>query len=88
MIFDESSDTIAHYDAAIRQLEATGQNRPAGRLHHITAIKGEGYIIVDVWESQEAFEQFEQIVGPLLDQMGRPDGQNQSYPVHNIIKGA
>ncbi|MBA3529684.1 MAG: hypothetical protein H0T91_10335 [Propionibacteriaceae bacterium] len=90
MFSDASEDTLAHYDQVIRQLEAAGHGHPPGRQFHGAARKGTGYVITEVWESQEAFDRFFQIVSPLLQQVGsRPEQQSvQILPVHNVIKGA
>ena len=88
MISDASTDTVAHYDELIRELEGAGQGNPAGRLHHVTALKGDGFVIVDVWESQEDFERFGQILGPIMQQVGSPPVPLEFYPVHNMINGA
>ena len=87
-ISDASGDTIDHYDAVIKQLEATGQRHPPGRQFHLAARKGDGYLVVDVWESQEALDRFAETLLPLLEQAGSPTFQPQIYPVHNTITGA
>ena len=86
-ISDASDDTIDHYDAVIKQLEAAGQVHPPGRQFHVAARKGDGYLVVDVWESQEALDRFAQTLLPLLEQGASTAFQPQIYPVHNTIKG-
>ncbi len=90
MISDASEDTLAHYDQVIKELEAAGHGQPSGRQFHVAARKGTGYVVTDVWESQEAWDRFSQILGPLLQQVGsRPEQRSmQILPVHNVIKGA
>jgi len=90
MISDASEDTLAHYDQVIKQLEAAGHGQPPGRQFHVAARKGTGYVVTDVWESQEAFDRFFQILGPLLQQVrSEPEQPSvQFLPVHNVIKGA
>jgi hypothetical protein len=88
MIFDASSNSLANYDEVTKQLEAAGQGHPVGRLHHVATPKENGYLIVDVWESQEALDRFGETVGPILEKLGGPAGQAQIYPVHNLVKGA
>src|SRR5689334_11355599 len=87
-IHDESEDTLAHYDAGIKQLEKAGQGHPKGRLFHTAARKGQGYLVVDVWETPEDMDRFVQILMPILAQLGSPVVQPQLYPVHNIISGS
>ena len=90
MISDASEDALAHYDQVIAQLEAAGHGHPPGRRFHAAARKGTGYVVTDVWESQEAFDRFFQILGPLLQRVGSgPERQSvQILPVHNVIEGA
>ena len=90
MISDASEDTLAHYDQVVKQLEATGHGQPPGRQFHVAARKGTGYVVTDVWESQEAFDRFFQVLGPLLQQGGRgsEEPSMQFLPVYNVIKGA
>ena len=47
-------------------------------------------MVSDVCESQEAFDRFFQILGPLLQEVGSgPEQQSvQILPVHNVIQGA
>ena len=89
-ISDASEDALAHYDQVIQQLEATGHGHPSGRQFHVAARKGTGYVVTDVWESQEALDRFMQTLGPLLQQAGTKFEQQQTQilPVHNVIKGA
>jgi len=90
MIADASEDTLAHYDQVIKELEAAGHGQPSGRQFHVAARKGTGYVVTDVWESQEAWDRFFQILAPLLQQVGSGPEQRsmQVLPVHNVIKGA
>ncbi len=90
MISDASEDTLAHYDQVIKELETAGHGQPSGRQFHVAARKGSGYVVTDVWESQEAFDRFFQILGPLLQQVGSgPEEPSMQFlPVHNVIKGA
>jgi len=88
MISDASEDTLAHYDQVIKQLEAAGQAHPPGRQFHVAARKGTGYLVSDVWDSQEALDRFMETLGPLLEQAGSrfEQQQTQILPVHDLIK--
>ncbi|HEX2915853.1 MAG TPA: hypothetical protein VH186_34145 [Chloroflexia bacterium] len=85
-IHDESEDSLANYDEGIRRLEAVGEGHPSGRLFHTAARKGQGYLVVDLWESQEAMERFGRILMPILEQLGSPNATPLVLPVHNIIQ--
>lgn len=86
MIQDASAGTLAQYDTLMKQLEEAGQGQPAGRLFHAAARKGDGFLVTDVWESQEALDRFFQTLGPLLERAGGAQ-QPDIYPVHNLIRG-
>jgi len=89
MIADASEQLLAHYNQVIKDLEAAGLNHPPGRLSHVAAGKGSGYVVTDVWESQEDLDHFFQTLGPLLGQAGGDAEQQttQILPVHNLISG-
>ena len=55
----------------------------------MAAVNGTGYLVTNVWESQEAFERFGQTLMPLLQRVGGPVTTPKIYPVHNlnIIQG-
>jgi hypothetical protein len=55
-----------------------------GLLVHIAAEVGNGFRIVDVWESQEAFDSFGEKLGPLLQEAG-VEGQPEIYPPHAFV---
>ena len=49
--------TREHYDAVRRETNFEG-NAPKGGKYHVAWLTSEGMHVVDVWESQAAFEQF------------------------------
>lgn len=87
MISDAATDTVAQYDDVIKKLEDTGHGNPPGRLSHVAAQKGTGYIVVDVWESQEAFDAFAPVLIPLIEAAGGSVPKIEVAPVHNRING-
>jgi heme-degrading monooxygenase HmoA len=84
--FDVSTDV---YDAMAATMDAhkgAGENHPA--VSHVAGVKdGGGMLIVDVWESPEAFGEFAQSqIGPAApDDMG--EITPRFVPVHNRIRG-
>jgi len=75
------------YDEVIKRLENAGASAPAGRLYHVCFGTGSSLRVVDVWESQDAFEAFGQTLLPILGQVGIDPGQPEFAEVHNIIQG-
>ena len=87
-IHDESEDILAHYEEGIKQLEKVGFGHPPGRLYHVAARKDNGYLVVDVWNSQEDLDNFARTLMPILEGLGSPITPPQVYPAYNIIEGA
>jgi hypothetical protein len=75
------------YDEVIKRLENAGASAPAGRLYHVCFGTGTSLRVVDVWESQDAFNTFGQTLLPILQQVGVDPGQLEVAEVHNISKG-
>jgi len=81
------SMTASQYDEATKRLENAGASNPPGRLYHVSFGTGASLSILDVWESQDAFNAFGQTLVPILQQLGVDPGQPQVAEVHNIIQG-
>jgi hypothetical protein len=82
MYFHPTSLTTQQYDEAIREL---GAGRPAGRLHHSCFGADGDLMVYEVWESQEAFDQFGQVLMPILREVGIDPGAPDVMPIHNMI---
>ena len=71
MMSDSGTDPTEQYDAIISMLDESGHGHPKGRLLHLAAEKADGgYLVVDVWESQEELDGFAQVLLPLIQQAG------------------
>ncbi len=81
--FDFPEATLQQYDAIWNDLRAAGHANPKGLLSHAGAEKGDGgFLVVDVWESQQAFEEFSNVLVPLIQKQNLPLGQPMILPVH------
>jgi hypothetical protein len=85
MYFNPESMSAEQYDEVIRRLEEAGAGRPKGRLHHSCFGPPDAVMVYDVWESQEAFDDFGQTLMPILKELGIDPGQPQVMPIHNMI---
>ena len=56
-----------------------------GILSHAAGPTDKGFRVVDVWESEEAFQRFGGVIGPILQEVGFP-GEPQLFPLHNFVK--
>lgn len=80
--------TLDQYDQVIEKMGLTpGGATPPKAISHWAAQTDEGLRVVDVWESQEAYDQFaaEQI-GPFAAEAGIPGApETRVYEVHNYF---
>lgn len=84
-VFDMPLMTAVQYDRLILDLERVGLGAPNGRLYHLAALKGEGWYVVDVWESVEKLDLFAAAFLPILDRHGIAHTSPQLLPLYNII---
>ncbi|MFJ5776896.1 hypothetical protein [Streptomyces sp. NPDC093094] len=56
-----------------------------GLVSHTSAPTPDGWLVVDVWESEEAFRQFGETIVPILRELGVPEPELRVYPVHNVV---
>lgn len=87
VVFEAPGMTASQYDAVDRALEAAGQRSPAGRLYHVAAPTDDGWLVVDVWESEDQLAQFSETLRPILEKAGAPLVQPRTFPAHNVIAG-
>ena len=81
--------TLEQYDQVIEKMGFTPGGKGADDAYFHWAAKTEdGLLVVDVWDSEEAFEQFaaEQI-GPYTAEVGIGPPQITPYEVHNFLTG-
>jgi hypothetical protein len=56
-----------------------------GILSHAAGPTDDGWCVVDVWESEEAFRRFGEVIVPILQELGVP-GEPRVLPVHNVVR--
>ena len=84
-IFRAPDMSSKQYDAVMADLDRSGLYKVRTRSHHIMAVNGEGSVVVDVWDSPEALNEFFGILGPVLIKNGVTPPQPEIYPVHNEV---
>jgi hypothetical protein len=62
--------TAKEYDQAWEELRKAGLSAPSGLHHHVGAQQGNNWVVVDVWESAEAFNKFGETLMPILVKLG------------------
>jgi quinol monooxygenase YgiN len=81
--------TQQQYDQVIDRLQLGGKAPPGAIFHVAGPIEG-GWCVVDVWESQEAFDRFiQEKLGRAIQEAGLSlPQQPKVFPVHNILERA
>jgi hypothetical protein len=90
-VFESPSLTRDTYEKSVRML-TNGKGRvesPAdwpvpGLLVHAAGQGATGFRVVDVWESEEAFQRFSEKLIPIMEALGI-EGQPDVYPVHTLV---
>jgi hypothetical protein len=83
--YPESMDST-QYSEVLRRLEAAGQGSPKGRQHHFAFGNEASLMVVDVWESQEDFNAFAEVLAPILEDMNI-ETEPGLLALHNSISG-
>lgn len=90
-VFQSPSLTRERYEETVRRLTG-GKSRmssPAdwpvqGLLAHVAGKGENGFRVVDVWESEDAFRRFGDQLMPILKDVG-VEGQPDIYPAHTFV---
>jgi len=82
-IIDMPQAGVREYEQAFALIHPDGA-WPVGQLDHIAGPTPEGFRVIDVWESQEAFDRFERDVLEPLGFAGQP---RVEFPVHRRLAG-
>jgi len=80
-LFNATDMDAKKYRQVMTDLERAGNEHPAGRLSHIAVKKGEGMLVVDVWNSPRQLEEFASVLVPILVKNGVTPPKPEVYPV-------
>lgn len=91
VVFQGPGFTQENYEESVRRL-TNGKSKvesPAdwpveGLLAHAAGQGANGFRVVDVWESEEAFGRFGETLLPILEDMG-VQGEPEVYPAHTFV---
>jgi len=85
MLLEFEGGTLEQYDAILRDLELGGRSYKGG-IFHVAGLADGGVRIVDVWESQEAFDAFMgDKLGAALQKHNIQPPKVSAWPVHNTL---
>jgi hypothetical protein len=77
--------TLDQYDKVIEKMQLGGEP-PPGAVFHWCAQNGDELLVVDVWETAEAFQQFaDEKIGPISAEEGISPPNVEHHEVHNTI---
>jgi hypothetical protein len=90
-VFQSPSLTQSKYEESVRRL-TNGRGKlesPAdwpvpGLLAHVAGQGANGFRVVDVWQSEDAFRKFGETLLPILQSIG-VEGQPEIYPSHTFV---
>ncbi len=76
------------YDTVNELMGITPDNPPAGVIHHLGLDTDDGMMIIDVWESADAFTSFIESNMDKMQAAGIPPFEPRILPVHNMLLGS
>jgi len=79
--------TTRQFDQSWEEVRKAGISNPKGLLHHVAGLHGNNLIVCDVWESEEAFKKYGEVLMPILDKLGFPMVDILITPVHYEYEG-
>jgi len=82
--FHPESLSAGQYDEAIKALDDAGAGHPAGRVHHSCFGPDGDLMVYEVWETQQAFEEYGKALMPILHKAGINPGTPDVMPMHNM----
>jgi hypothetical protein len=87
-LFELPGVTQSQYDAIIARLKKEGASAPPGRSYHVAGPTAQGWRVVDVWETQQAFDRFFQgHLQAAIQEQKITAPQISTWTVHNIVRG-
>jgi heme-degrading monooxygenase HmoA len=85
VIFSSPDFNANDFDEVWNDLRAAGQSSPKGLISHVGFAKPEGgWMVVDVWESADAFNEFGKTLVPIIQKRGKNVPAPQVIPAHYV----
>ena len=93
VVHQGASLTQESYEEAVRRLtggkerlESRSDWPVEGLIFHTAGQGADGFRVVDVWESEDAFGAFGEHLGPIMEELGVTDPP-EVYPAHTFVSG-
>lgn len=91
VVFEIPGMTQGQYEQSADKLTGRGPVKSPsdwpvpGLVSHTAAPTPDGWMVVDVWESEDAARQFGEIIVPILRDLGVAVVEPKVYPVFNMV---
>jgi hypothetical protein len=86
VVFEGEGFTAQQYDEVCREANVSQENVPDGLIFHSAFATDGGFMVVDVWESEDKFRAFGARLGPAMEAAGI-SAEPRVYPTHAVIRG-
>src|SRR3989442_45346 len=87
LLLQETRATREQYDRVDEILRPAGDDILEGLIQHSAGLDGDTRVVVDVWDSVEAFGRFaEEQIGPAGEQVGLGPIEPRALPLHHHIR--
>ena len=81
-VFEVPGMTADDFDKILAGLEKAGQMKPDGRIFHVASPTDGGWLVVDVWDSEQQLGEFAAILMPIIAGLGITPPDPRVAPVH------
>jgi hypothetical protein len=89
VLMNFSGGDNAAYNRVLERMGLTEGRPPAGALFHMAGETDDGFRVVDIWESAEAYQKFAQEqIGPLSGAEGFPAPEVSMWEIHNTLSNS
>jgi len=82
VLFNCPGMTSRQYDGVWEDLRAAGHTNPNGLLYHVGAPTADGWMVIDVWESEDHFNEFGKTLMPIMENNEVPKTEPVVMPLH------
>ncbi len=83
-LFNVVGYTAEQYSQVIKDLGASGKLKDPAYINRVVAKQPDGLLIIDVWESEEALNEFAETLVPILIKNGVKPAQPTILPLLDI----
>ena len=86
VIFESNELTQQQYDSVLLEMNEKEKMADVNRPVHIAFQKGDSWCVIDVWNSEEALNDFAaNVIMPSFVKLGVNPPQPQVYPIHRLV---